>query len=261
MIRNTFSLPLLLAIAAFAPCASAGEATVAVAANFAEVAHHLQADFDRDTGNTIKVIIGSTGSLYAQIKNGAPFDVMLAADQRRPKLLEQDGSAVTGSRFTYAVGRLTLWSAKAGVVDFRNGARTLMAGNFSKLAMADPKLAPYGAAARQTLVAMHLYDAVRPKIVTAANIAQTFSMVQTGNADLGFVALSYVISKRNKTPGSHWEVPQHLYKPIRQDAVLLARAKQNETARAFLEYLRSPRGIETIQQFGYLVASPTTHAK
>lgn len=237
------------------PNARASEATVAVAANFTEVAHQLQADFERDSSSKIAVVVGSTGGLYAQIMHGAPFDIMLAADQRRPRLLEESGDAVAGTRFTYAIGRLTLWSPNPHTVT-EDGMGTLTAAKFAKLAMADPKLAPYGSAAKEVLTKLGLYEKLTPRIVTGANIAQTFTMVQTGNADLGFVALSYVVSKQNASPGSRWDVPQHLYTPIRQDAVLLKHGNSNVAARAFLQYLRSPHAIQVIQRFGYAIENP-----
>ena len=246
----------LLVLASIATGARAAEATIAVAANFTEVMQHLKADFDAQTGNRLRVTIGSTGSLYAQIKNGAPFDVMLAADERRPQLLVENGAAVKGSRFTYAIGRLTLWSPDPNMIA-ADGAKTLAAGRFHKLAMANPKLAPYGAAAQQTLKTLGLADKLASRIVTGANIGQTFAMVSTGNADLGFVALSYVLSSRNHQPGSRWDVPRSDYSPIRQDAVLTMHGKNNAVAKAFLKFLRSPQAVETIKHYGYMTAPGT----
>jgi molybdate transport system substrate-binding protein len=244
----------LFSICALLGCgnAAAGEATIAVAANFAEVAQELKTDFERRTDDELNLTIGSTGMLYAQIKNGAPFDAMLAADQRRPRLLEEQGDAASGSRFTYAIGRLTLWSPREGVVS-EDGKQTLRTARFHKLAIANPELAPYGGAARDTLKALGLYDALRAKIVMGANIGQAFAMVSTGNADLGFVALSYVLSPRNEHPGSRWDVPQALYEPIRQDAILTRRGSDNSAAKAFLAYLRSVPAVEVIEHFGYRV--------
>lgn len=233
----------------------AAQATVAVAANFAEVAQHLKTDFEKQTGDQVSISVGSTGALYAQIQHGAPFDIMLSADQRRPRLLEQEGNAVPGSRFTYAIGQLTLWSPKAGVVA-KDGATTLAKGDFQRLAIANPKLAPYGAAAVQTLRSLHLYDKVAPRIVTGANIGQTFAMVYTKNAELGLVALSYVLSSRNTQPGSRWDVPQKLYTPIRQDAILTMHGKDNPAARKFLAFIRKPAALAVIRSFGYRVMPP-----
>lgn len=235
--------------------ARAEQVTVAVAANFAEVVQHLKADFEQQTGDHVRVTIGSTGALYAQIKNGAPFDIMLAADARRPRLLAQRGGAVPGTLFTYAIGRLTLWSPDPHTVG-KDGAKTLAAADFQKLAMANPRLAPYGAAAEQTLKTLGLYNKLKSRLVTGANIAQTFTMVSTGNADLGFVALSYVLSSRNHQHGSRWDVPQRDYKPIRQDAVLTVHGKSNKAAKAFLAFLKSPQALTTIKRFGYEAPRP-----
>lgn len=254
-LRIIFPSALLAALLLLPAPVLAAEATVAVAANFTEVVHRLGKIFARKTGDHIKVTIGSTGALYAQIRNGAPFDIMLAADQRRPRLLEQKGDAVAGSRFTYAIGRLTLWSPKPGVVA-TDGAKTLAAARFHKIAMANPRLAPYGAAARETLEALGLYNKLVPRIVTGANIGQTFAMVSTGNAELGFVALSYVLSSRNTQPGSRWDVPQKFYKPIRQDAILTKHGKNNPAARAFLAFLKSPQALAIIKRFGYETKVP-----
>jgi molybdate transport system substrate-binding protein len=250
--KRTVALPLLCGlIAALLPgTASAAEALVAVAGNFSEVIERLESDFETATGHNLTVTTGSTGKLYAQIENGAPFDIMLAADRRRPELLEKEGLAVAGSRFTYAVGRLTLWSPDPGRVA-ADGAETLRAGHFRKLAIANPDLAPYGEAARETLAALDLLEALGDRIVMGENIGQAYALVATGNAELGLVALSYVISPRNRMPGSRWEVPQELYTPIRQEAILLVRAADNVAARAFLEYLKSDGARAVIQSFGY----------
>jgi len=232
--------------------ARADEATVAVAANFAEVVEELETMFEADTDHTLIVTTGSTGKLYAQIKNGAPFDVFLAADQARPERLEAEGDAVPGSRFTYAIGRLTLWSPQAGRFG-ADGLAILEAADFDHMAIANPDLAPYGLAAKQTLQHYGLWDALQPKIVMGQNIGQTFSMVATGNAPLGFVAKSYVLSPRNDQPGSRWDVPAEAYEPIRQDAVVLKRAANNPAAQAFADFLRSDQARGTIKRFGYAV--------
>jgi len=228
----------------------AESALIAVAANFSEVMERLEADFERQSPHALNVTVGSTGQLYAQIANGAPFDVLLAADQHRPQLLEQKGLAVRGSRFTYATGKLTLWSPDAARIG-PDGVEVLKAGDFRRLAMANPEVAPYGAAARQTLEALGLYDELRDRIVMGENIGQTHAMVATGNVELGMVALSYVQSPRNETPGSRWGVPQRLYDPIRQDAVLLTRAEDNSAARDLLAYLRRPEVRALIAEYGY----------
>ena len=238
--------------AALADEPAGDEALLAVAANFAEVIELLEGEFERATGHSLAVSVASTGTLYAQIKNGAPFDILLAADQERPRLLEGEGLAVSGSRFTYAVGRLTLWSPEAGRIA-SDGAATLKLGDFRKLAIANPDLAPYGFAARETLEALELDETLEERIVMGENIGQTHALVATGNADLGFVALSSVLSPRNETTGSRWDVPQELYTPIRQDAVLLARAAESAAARDFLAWLQSEDARAHIREFGYAV--------
>jgi molybdate transport system substrate-binding protein len=230
--------------------AQATETLVAVATNFAEVLEALTPKFAAASGHTLRFSSGSTGKLYAQIRNGAPFDIMLAADQRRPKLLEASPQGVAGSRFTYAIGRLTLWSAKPGRIG-TDGAATLKAGDFKHLSLANPKLAPYGLAARQTLTSLGLWDTLQGKIVLGENIGQAFSQVATGNAELGFVALSAVMSPRNKRAGSRWDVPVDLYQPIRQDAVLLTHGADNGAARAFLDYIKSAEARKVVAAFGY----------
>lgn len=243
---------LVLGLLALALPTRAGEALAAVAANFAEVADALVPGFRAASGHELTIAVGSTGKLYAQIVNGAPFDLLLAADRERPRLLVEAGLAVAGSRFTYAVGRLALWSAAPDAIG-PDGGRTLAAGRFRHLALANPKLAPYGAAARQALERLGLWQELRERVVQAENVGQTFAMVATGNAELGFVALSAVLSPRNTLPGSRWEVPAALYQPIRQDAVLLARAARNPAARAFLDYLKAEPARALIRRFGYAV--------
>lgn len=233
-----------------AAAAGAEEALVAVATNFAEVMEGLEAGFETETGYDLTVVSGSTGKLHAQIMHGAPFGVFLAADRERPRLLEEDGAAVSGTRFTYAVGRLVLWSPDPGRIG-ADGAAVLREGDFRRLAMANPALAPYGIAAQETLGALGLWQRLGDRIVLGENIGQAHAMVATGNAELGFVALSYVLSPRNETPGSRWEVPQASYSPIRQDAVLLEGAADNAVAAAFMEWLRGDEARLVIERFGY----------
>lgn len=228
----------------------AAEALVAVATNFAEVMERLEARFEARSEHDLTIVSGSTGKLYAQIRNGAPFDVFLAADQERPRLLDHAGAAVEASRFTYAVGRLTLWSPDPERIG-ADGAAVLRAGDFRRLAMANPSLAPYGEAARETLSALGLLARLEDRIVLGENIGQAHAMVATGNAELGFVALSYVLSPRNEMPGSRWDVPQALHTPIRQDAVLLRRAEGNAAAQAFLLWLQGDEARGIIEAFGY----------
>ena len=226
---------------------SADEALIAVATNFAEALAEVERDFEGAGRHRLRVAVGSTGKLYAQILHGAPFDILLAADQERPILLERAGLAAQGSRSTYAVGRLTLWSADPERIQGDVPA-LLAAGSFRRLAMANPALAPYGAAAREVLQGFGLYAALREKIVTAENIGQTYAMVATGNAEIGFVAAS---APRATGEGSRWDVPGNLHAPIRQDAVLLARAANNVAAREFLDFLHGKRARAIISGFGY----------
>ena len=243
-------LSTVIAVLALAGPAAAEEALVGLAANFAEVAERLEAEFERDTAHTLTFVVGSTGKLYAQIAAGAPFDVFLAADRARPERLEEEGLAVAGSRFTYATGRLTLWSPDPDRVG-TDGAATLRRGGFRLLAIANPALAPYGAAAQQTLESLGLWERLQGRVVMGETVGQAHAMVASGNAELGFVTLSYVRSPRNATPGSRWDVPAELHEPIRQDAVLLKRAAGNPAARGFLDYLRSAPAKALIETYGY----------
>jgi molybdate transport system substrate-binding protein len=218
-----------------------------VAANFAEVVEELRPGFEA-SGHALRVTSGSTGMLYAQIRQGAPFDVFLAADSHRPTLLEQARVAVTGSRFTYARGRLTLWSSdRARRV---TGPAVLAAGDYRRLAIANPQLAPYGAATLQVLAALGLEEAVAGRIVMGENVGQAYALVATGNAELGFVARSQ-LAGRPGTPGDRWPVRSELHDPIAQDAVLLIRAADNAAAREFLEFLRGPVARGAIRRHGY----------
>ena len=231
------------------PAVAKERVLAAVAANFAEVVAELEPLFEAAHPEAdLEVTTGSTGKLYAQIKAAAPFDLLLAADQARPIRLEEEGAAVPGSRFTYAVGRLTLWSPDAERIKGDGiAAMTDEATRF--IAMANPALAPYGAAAEQALSALGIADQVKGKLVMGQNIGQTFSMVATGNAEMGLVALSAALSPRNESPGSRWDVPQSAYDPIRQDAVLLDPG--NASARAFLDFLRTDEARAVITRFGY----------
>ncbi|MBI5109103.1 MAG: molybdate ABC transporter substrate-binding protein [Rhodocyclales bacterium] len=236
----------------FAACAAhADEVQVAVAANFTAPARRVAAAFEKHSGHKVQLSFGGTGKFYAQIKNGAPFDVLLAADDETPARLEQEGAAVAGSRFTYATGRLVLWSAKPGYVDDKGA--VLKQGNFKHLAIANPKLAPYGAAAVEVLAALKLVDTVRPRFVQAENIAQAHQFVATGNAELGFVALSQVMQDGRLGAGSAWVVPANLHKAIRQDAVLLDKGKGKPAAEAWLGFLKSDKANAVITSFGYEV--------
>jgi molybdate transport system substrate-binding protein len=239
----------LLLIACLSHAARADEVQVAIAANFAAPAKQLAADFEKETGHKVQAVFGATGKFYAQIRNGAPFEVLLAADDETPARLEKEGAAVAGTRFTYATGRLVLWSAKAGVVDAAGG--VLKQGGFDHIALANPKLAPYGAAAVEALATLNLLDTLRPRFVQGENIAQTHQFVASGNALLGFVALSQVMTDGRITAGSAWIVPAHLHQPIRQNAVLLEKGKGKPAASAWLDYLRGDRARAVIKSFGY----------
>ncbi|MHC0054434.1 molybdate ABC transporter substrate-binding protein [Actibacterium sp. D379-3] len=245
-------LPVLAAVLGLsAPGGAAAQQVVlaAVAANFSETVATLEPLFEAAyPGTDLQIVTGSTGKLYAQIRAGAPFDLLLAADQARPALLEEEGAAVAGSRFTYALGRLTLWSPDPGRIG-ADGVAAMIAPETRFIAMANPELAPYGAAAAQALGALGLAGALQDKLVMGQNIGQTFSMVATGNADMGLVALSAALSPRNAKPGSRWDVPQVLYDPIRQDAVLLD--ADNAGAVAFLAFLGTDAAHAVTARFGY----------
>jgi molybdate transport system substrate-binding protein len=231
----------------FAGHAFAAETHVAVAANFTAAAKEIAAAFKQKTGNDAVLSFGSSGQFYNQIKQDAPFDVFLSADDARPKKLAGEGLGVPASVFTYAVGKLVLWSKSPDLV---KGEETLKAGKFDKIAIANPVGAPYGAAAVETMKALKLDETLKPKVVQGNNIAQTFQFVNTGNAELGFVALSQVAGKAE---GSRWLVPQTLYTPIRQDAVLLKKGAGNAAAKAFLEFLKGPEARKVIEKYGYAV--------
>jgi molybdate transport system substrate-binding protein len=245
--RSCFSAA-LVAFLASAPVQAAG-VDVAVAANFTAPMNAIAAEFAKDTGHQAKLAFGSTGKFYAQIKHGAPFQMLLSADDKTPAKLAQEGLAIPASRFTYAIGTLVLWSAKLNFVD-ANG-EVLKKGQFNKLALANPRLAPYGQAAVEALTGMGLLDQLSPKFVQGENIAQTFQFVSTGNADLGFVALSQVMQGGKITSGSAWIVPGKLHTPIRQDAVILTSGKDNAAAAALMTYLKGDKARAIIKSYGY----------
>ena len=247
--RSTKWLSPILAGGLFCAHAWSAEVQVAVAANFAAPMQKIAASFEKDTGHKAALSFGATGKFYAQIRNGAPFAVLLAADDETPARLLQDGLGVLGSNFTYAMGRLALWSAQPGMVDDQGAVlgRPLP----GKLALADARLAPYGAAALQVLVQRGLADRLRPQWVTGENIGQTFQFVKTGNAALGFVALSQVMVDGKIASGSAWVVPASLHEPIRQDAVLLKAGEHNAAAKALLQYLRSDAARTVMRGYGY----------
>ncbi len=238
------TLAAMIAIAATLPVWAA-QASIAVAANFTAPAVEIGELFSELTGHEAVFSFGSTGQLYAQITQGAPIEVFLAADQARPAKAIEDGLAVPGSRFTYATGKIVLFSEDDSLV---TGEATLRAGEFAKVAIANPKTAPYGAAAVETMRALGVYEALKGKIVRGNNIAQAFQFVETGNAEIGFVALSQIAAQES---GSRWIVPEDLYSEIAQDAVLLKRGKDNEAARAFITFLKGPDARAVKEKYGY----------
>ena len=227
----------------------AAEVHVAVAANFTAPMQKIAIEFQKDTGHKALLAFGATGKFYAQIKNGAPFDVLLAADDETPAKLEAEGAAVAGSRFTYAIGKLVLWSTKLDIVDAHGD--VLKKGSFDYIALANPKLAPYGAAAVETMKSLGVLDALTPKFVQAENIAQAHQFVATGNALLGFVALSQIMKDGQINDGSAWIVPETLHRPIKQDAVILDHGKTKPAAQAWLAYLKGSKAKAVITAFGY----------
>lgn len=231
--------------------AQADEVQVAVAANFTAPIQAIAKAFEADTGHTLVAAYGSTGQFYTQIKNGAPFQVFLAADDSTPAKLESERETVPGSRFTYATGTLALWSAKPGYVD-ADGA-VLKGNGYQHLSIANPKAAPYGLAATQVLDKLNLTDATRAKRVEGQSITQAFQFVSTGNAELGFVALSQIYKDGKLASGSAWIVPATLHDPIRQDAVILTKGRDNPAAQALMDYLKGAKAAAIIQSFGYKI--------
>ena len=229
--------------------ALADEVQVAVAANFTAPMQKIAAEFTRDTGHKAQLAFGATGKFYAQIINGAPFEVFLSADDETPARLEQEGHAVAGSRYTYAIGRLVLWSPQAGKVDAQGD--ILKRGGIRRLALANPKTTPYGAAAVETLQKLGVLAQLQSTFVQAENIAQTYQFVGTGNAELGFVALSQVWQDGKLSGGSGWIVPASLHQPIRQDAQLLRNGSGKPAAAALLDYLRGDKARRIIKTYGY----------
>ena len=227
----------------------AAEVSVAVASNFSGTLQKVAAAFAQDTGHKVIPAFGSTGALYAQIKNGAPFQVFLAADDETPALLEKEGLAVAGSRFTYATGRLALWSADPAAVDSQGA--VLRSGRFERLALPNPKLAPYGRAAMETLAALGLAQSLAPRMVQGENVTQSYQFIRSGNAALGFVALSQIYQDGQLREGSAWIVPTQMHAPIQQDAVLLEKGRSSAAALAWMVYLRSDKTRALIHAAGY----------
>lgn len=241
---------LLIALAPLG-LAQAGEVQVAVAANFTAPMEELVKGFAQSSGHQAKLAFGATGKFYAQISNGAPFEVLLSADSKIPSKLIDDGAAVAGSQFTYATGQLVLWSAQPGLVDDQGA--VLKQGSFAHLAIANPAAAPYGAAALETLEALGATEILKSKLVRGESIAQTHQFIATGNAELGFVALSQVYKDGRISAGSAWQVPAKLHAPLTQDAVLLKAGQDNPAAKALLDYLKTPAAKAVIARYGYTV--------
>ncbi|MGR9085848.1 MAG: molybdate ABC transporter substrate-binding protein [Gammaproteobacteria bacterium] len=250
--KHFYRLAIIVA-AAVCPPVFAGTTLVAVAANFTQPMNEIAKAFEKATGHTAKPSFGSSGKFVAQIENGAPFEVFLSADTEKPAHLEKSGLVVQGSRFTYAVGKLVLWSPKSGYVDDQG--QILGQGGFKHLALADPKLAPYGEAATEVLKNKGLLEKLQPLFVLGENISQTHQFVSTGNAELGFIALSQVTEDGKITEGSGWIVPETLFSPIRQDAVLLNKGKDNPAASALLQFLTTADAQAIIQKYGYSLAN------
>jgi len=252
--RRLLWLVIILSAAVVLATAKAEEVTVAVATNFTAPMQKIAQAFEQDTGHKVLLAFGATGKFYAQIKNGAPFAVLLSADDETPARLEKEGVAIAGTRFTYAVGRLALWSKNPSLVDDKG--QVLLSNNtdknnFKKLAIADPKLAPYGAAAIEVIERMGVIEKVRSKLVQGDSIGQAFQFVMTENAELGFVALSQISIDGRITQGSAWVIPQNLYTPLKQDAVLLPFGKHNSAALALMKYMRTERAQTIIRSYGY----------
>ena len=228
--------------------AFAAETKVAVAANFTEPAKQIAARFKARTGHDATLSFGSSGQFHTQIANGAPYEVLLSADRERPEKAEAEGLAVVGSRFTYAIGRLALYSKTPGLIDGRGA--VLASGRFQKIAIADPRTAPYGVAAVETMKKRRVYDALRPKIVQGTSITQAYQFVDTGAAEVGFVALSQLSGVRG---GSRWTVPASDHTPIDQQAVLLKTGANSVAAKAFMAFLKGPEAKAIIRRYGYEV--------
>lgn len=246
MLRSLFIATTLLA----SSLVYADEVQVAVAANFTAPMKQIAADFEKDTGHKVQLAFGTVGKFFAQMKSGAPFEVLVSADQTTPDKLAAEGLAQNETRYTYAIGKLMLWSAQPNYVDAKG--EVLKKGNFKHLALANPKLAVYGAAGQEVMKRLGVLDAIQPRIVLAENITQAYQYVQTGNAELGFVALSQVVGKDGRiSEGSHWMVPADLYPPIKQDVIVLAPGKGKSAPQALVDYLKSAKARAVIKSFGY----------
>ena len=246
--RTVITLALLL----FGQASWSATVLVAVAANFSKPMTEIVSQFEKATGHSAKLSFGSSGKFVSQLENGGPFEVLLSADEKGPEKLEQAGLTVPNSRFVYALGKLVLWSATPNFVDDKG--KILMTSNFKHLALADPKVAPYGAAAIDVLKKMKLFEKLQPLFVQGENIAQTYQFISTANAELGFLALSQVIENGKIVGGSSWIIPDNLHAPIRQGAVLMKKGAENPAARALIDYLKSIPALAIIKKYGYDLA-------
>ena len=237
----------VMALASFAGIARAGTTNIAVAANFTDAAKEIASAFKAKSGHEAILSFGASGQIYTQIQQSAPYKVFLSADDERPKKLAEEGLAIQASRFTYAIGKLVLWSKDQDLI---KGEETLKANAFSKLSIANPSAAPYGAAAIEVLEALNLYGTIKTKIVMGNTIAQAFQFIETGNAEIGFVSLSQITDNK---AGSRWMVPQSLYTPIRQDAILLKNGETDEASKEFMSFLKGPEARAIIEKYGYIM--------
>ncbi|MGZ4977231.1 MAG: molybdate ABC transporter substrate-binding protein [Methylobacter sp.] len=254
MLSSRFFRPIIVAwLILLAPSTWAATTLVAVAANFTKPMTEIAEAFEKSTGHKASLSFGSSGKFVSQFENGGPFEVFLSADDKGPIKLEQSGLAVPNTCFTYALGKLVLWSATPGLVDDQG--QVLNKGGFKHIALADPKLAPYGAAAVEVMKNRGLFDKLQPLFVQGENIAQTHQFVSTGNAELGFVAFSQVIDNGKIAGGSSWIIPSDLYKPIRQDAILMKTGAENPAAPALMQFLKSPEALAIIRKYGYDLAN------
>jgi molybdate transport system substrate-binding protein len=242
-----FLLSLVLLVLVVTP-ALGEQVLVAVAANFVPPFREVATEFEKATGHNVQIAAGSSGNFYAQIKNGAPFDVFFSADNERPKLLEEEGLGVKGTRFTYAIGRLVLWSPDPNLV---KGQDTLRSQKFKHLAVANPKTAPYGVAAMQAMQKLGIWESIQPRLVMGEGLGQTMGFIESGNAELGFLALSQVLDPKITGKGGRWDVPVDLHEPIQQDVVLLTKGKDNPAAKALMEFVSRSQATAIIERYGY----------
>lgn len=250
--KSSFRFILSIALLLVSSLGTAATTLVAVASNFSKPMTEIAAEFEKATGHSAKLSFGSSGKFVSQIENGAPFEILLSADEKGPQNLEKSGLAVAGSRFTYALGKLVLWSSSPGTVDAQG--KVLSSGSFKHLALADPKLAPYGLAALEVLKGLGLFEKLQPLFVLGENIGQAQQFISTGNAELGFVALSQVIENGKIATGSGWIVPDDRHALIKQDAVLLNLGAENPAALALMDYLKSQPALAIINKYGYGLA-------